>query len=78
MLLNPVIFVYVGIVWKDVLFASVLTAAVALSFAAAISSLRRGLALSLAAAVLLAIAMQVRQQGVLWRPCCWSCPSPRW
>ncbi len=68
LLLNPVIFVYVGIVWKDVLFASVLTAAVALSFAAAISPLRRGLALSLAAVVLLAIAMQVRQQGVFMAP----------
>lgn len=68
LLLNPVIFVYVGIVWKDVLFASVLTAAVALSFAAAISPLRRGLVLSLAAAVLLAIAMQVRQQGVFMAP----------
>ncbi len=68
LLLNPVIFVYVGIVWKDVLFASVLTAAVALSFAAAMLPLRRGLALSLAAVVLLAIAMQVRQQGVFMAP----------
>ena len=68
LLLNPVIFVYVGIVWKDVLFASVLTAAAGLSFAAAVSPARRGLALSLAAAVLLAIAMQVRQQGVFMAP----------
>ena len=68
LLLNPVIFVYVGIVWKDVLFSSVLTAAAALSFAAAVSPLRRGLALALAAAALLAIAMQVRQQGVFMAP----------
>ena len=68
LLLNPVIFVYVGIVWKDVLFASVLTAAAGLSFVAAVSPLRRALALSLAATVLLAIAMQVRQQGVFMAP----------
>lgn len=68
LLFNPVVFVYVGIVWKDVLFASVLTAAAGLSFAAAVSPLRHGLALSLAATVLLAIAMQVRQQGVFMAP----------
>jgi hypothetical protein len=78
LLLNPVIFVYVGIVWKDVLFASVLTAAVALSFAAAISPLRRGLALSLVAAVLLAVAMQVRQQGVFMAPVLLVLPVVAW
>jgi hypothetical protein len=68
LLLNPVIFVYVGIVWKDVLFASVLTVAVALSLTAALRPLRRGLVLSLAAVLLLAIGMQVRQQGLFMAP----------
>ncbi len=68
LLLNPVLFVYVGIVWKDVLFSSLMTAGAALSFAAAVSPLRRGLPLALAAALLLAIAMQVRQQGVFMAP----------
>jgi hypothetical protein len=68
LLINPVIFIYVGIVWKDVLFASLLTAAVALSFAAANQVPRRALGLGLAAIVVLACAMQVRQQGVFMGP----------
>jgi hypothetical protein len=68
LLFNPVLFVYVGIVWKDVLFSSVMTAGTALSFAAAVSTPRRGFPLALAAAVLLAISMQVRQQGVFMAP----------
>lgn len=68
LLFNPVLFFYVGIVWKDVLFSSVMTAATALSFAAAVSTPRRGFALALVAAVLLAISMQVRQQGVFMAP----------
>lgn len=68
LLLNPVLFIYVGIVWKDVLFASVMTAAIALSFAAAFMPSRRAMALALVAVVLLTISMQVRQQGVFMAP----------
>jgi hypothetical protein len=68
LLLNPVLFIYVGIVWKDVLFASVMTAAIALSFAAAFMPSRRAMALGLVAVVLLTISMQVRQQGIFMAP----------
>lgn len=68
LLLNPVMFVYVGIVWKDVLFSSLMTAATALSFVAAVSTPRRGLPLALIAVVLLAVSMQIRQQGIFMVP----------
>lgn len=68
LLLNPVIFIYVGIVWKDVFFSSVLTAAVAVSFAAAVSPARRAVLLGALAMVLLAASMKIRQQGVFMAP----------
>jgi hypothetical protein len=66
---NPVIFIYVGIVWKDVLFSSVLIAAIACSFAAAASERHKQvLLLSVLAMVLLAAALQIRQQGIFMAP----------
>ena len=67
-LLNPLLFLYVGIVWKDVLFSSAITAAIALSFVGAFSSLRCASIVAVIAAILLAMSMQVRQQGVFMAP----------
>jgi len=68
LLLNPVLLIYVGIVWKDVLFSSAMSAAVALSFAAAAAEGRRALAWAAMAAALLAMALQIRQQGIFMAP----------
>ena len=65
---NPVMLVYVGIVWKDVLFASLLVACVALSFLAAVSAPRRRFILAMLVAMVLGIVEQVRQQGVFMAP----------
>ncbi|HZH44652.1 MAG TPA: hypothetical protein VEY50_11280 [Lysobacter sp.] len=66
---NPVVFAYVGIVWKDVLLASLCVLALGLTVAASraeTASVRIALA-GLALMVLLPIPM-VRQQGVLLMP----------
>lgn len=67
-LLNPVVFLYVGIVWKDVLFASVTTAAASLALVAANAAPGRSWFLASVSVVLLAVSMQVRQQGVFMAP----------
>jgi hypothetical protein len=67
-LLNPVIFLYVGIVWKDVLFASVTTAAASLALVAANAAPGRSFFLASVSVLLLAVSMQVRQQGVFMAP----------
>lgn len=74
---NPVIFAYVGIVWKDVLLASLCTLALGLSVAAWRSATRRGrvTCAALALLVLLPIPM-VRQQGLLLLPV--FAISPAW
>jgi len=67
--LNPILFIYVGIVWKDVLFASMLMLAAAASIAAAAAPNRRvSLAWGVVAMLVLPIAMKVRQQGVFMAP----------
>ncbi|KTB56237.1 hypothetical protein AO066_04460 [Pseudomonas fluorescens] len=67
-IMNPIVFIYVGIVWKDVLFASLLTAACACAIAATIGSpLRRYCCIGLSI-VLLGAGYQARQQGVFMAP----------
>jgi hypothetical protein len=68
LLLNPVLLIYVGIVWKDVLFGAMLVAAVAFAHFASLAESRRALAWACASALLLALAAQVRQQGVFMAP----------
>lgn len=68
LLLNPVIFIYVGIVWKDVLFSSLMTAAAALSLLAANASIRPAIVLATLSTGLLAVTLLVRQQGVFMAP----------
>ncbi|USU17007.1 hypothetical protein [Paraburkholderia fungorum] len=68
-ILNPVIFCYVGIVWKDVLFATWLVTALTLSLIA--SRVRSNLcALAVVALSILVIGVGplVRQQGILIAP----------
>ncbi|POA55089.1 MULTISPECIES: hypothetical protein [unclassified Pseudomonas] len=68
LIMNPIIFIYVGIVWKDVLFASLLTAGCACAIAATIGSpLRRYGCIGLSL-VLLGAGFQARQQGVFMAP----------
>jgi hypothetical protein len=67
-LLNPILFFYVGIIWKDVLFASLLTAAISLSFAAGANRGKRAIVLAVLAVVILSVSMDVRQQGMFMAP----------
>jgi len=69
LLLDPVLFIHVGIVWKDVLFAAVLMAGSAAAYAAWGSRGWTALAWAIASWVLLAVGMDVRQQGVFMSPC---------
>lgn len=67
-ILNPLVFLYAGIVWKDVLFASLLTSGCALCIAASAGPLYRRYACGLVALLLLAVALITRQQGVFMVP----------
>ncbi|HEY4560967.1 MAG TPA: hypothetical protein VIG54_09545, partial [Lysobacter sp.] len=67
-LLNPVIAVYVGIIWKDVVFATAMNVAVALGLVACVAGPRASFAWALASTVLLAFGMKVRQQGLFMAP----------
>lgn len=69
LLLNPVLVVYTGIVWKDVLFAGLLLAAVA-CLLRAWSALTPRAVLGWAAAAVAVIVLlpQVRQQGIVLAP----------
>ena len=67
-LLNPVLMAYVGIVWKDVLFSSLMLAGASLGLIAAV---RQGPAmwlLALGSAVVLGVGMKVRQHGIFMAP----------
>lgn len=68
MLINPLVFLYAGIVWKDVLFASLMTAGCAFAIAASVGGVYRRHACALVALVLLAAAMITRQQGIFMVP----------
>ncbi|MFV3406714.1 hypothetical protein ACNFIC_22595 [Pseudomonas sp. NY15463] len=67
-ILNPMVFLYAGIVWKDVLFASLLTSGCAFTIAASAGGAFRRYACALVALVLLAGALITRQQGVFMVP----------
>jgi hypothetical protein len=67
--LNPVIFIYVGMVWKDVLLASALMAGTAAAYAAWASRGWAALAWAIVSWTLLAIGMDIRQQGIFMSPC---------
>ncbi|VVP74748.1 hypothetical protein [Pseudomonas fluorescens] len=65
---NPIIFIYTGIIWKDVLFASLLTCGCAFGVAANFgSSFRRTLSILLSI-FLLACSYLTRQQGIFMAP----------
>ncbi|WP_162301380.1 hypothetical protein [Cognatilysobacter segetis] len=65
---NPVIGIYVGIVWKDVVFATFLAAGVAAGLMSCVAARRPAIAWAVASALLLAFAMRVRQQGIFMAP----------
>ena len=67
-LVNPLIFLYAGIVWKDVLFASLMASGCACIIAASVGAGYRRYACGLVAIVLLSGAMITRQQGVFMVP----------
>lgn len=67
--LNPIIFLYAGIVWKDVLFASLLTSGCALTLAASTGGIYKRYACALGAIAVLAAGMITRQQGIFMVPC---------
>lgn len=66
--LNPVVAVYAGIVWKDVVFAAFLCGGVGFGFAAGRGSQLRRWICAVVSAMLLAAAMLARQQGVFMAP----------
>ncbi|MES2819537.1 MAG: hypothetical protein V4812_11190 [Pseudomonadota bacterium] len=68
LVLNPLVFLYAGIVWKDVLFASLLTSGGAFTIAASLGSVYRRVLCGVAALMLLAAALLTRQQGVFMAP----------
>jgi len=81
LLLNPILFLHVGIVWKDVLFASQLALAMGLMLAA-VDCPRWRRWLFAAACLVLLPAPLVRQHGVLLTPllaapCLWAITAPR-
>ncbi|UUZ71778.1 hypothetical protein LP415_23805 [Polaromonas sp. P1(28)-8] len=67
-MLNPIVAIYVGIVWKDVLFPSMLAAACAVGIAAGLGSRFQRWACAALSVVLLAAALLVRQQGIFMAP----------
>lgn len=83
--MNPIVFLYTGIVWKDVLFASLMTAGSALAIAASVGGFYRRHLCAVVALILLAAAMITRQQGVFMVPfmvvgvivALWSCYQKR-
>lgn len=67
--LNPIVALYAGIVWKDVLFAALLVCACSLSFAAIVGSgLMTTFGCATGAVLMLAAASLTRQQGVFMAP----------
>ena len=67
-LANPVILMFVGVVWKDILFSALITAGAAAGLIACALNGARSFALALLSAGLLAFAMGVRQQGIFMAP----------
>lgn len=74
-LANPTILLYVGIVWKDVLFAALLCLACGASLSAARAAPGRWrVAAATLAGLALVVAAHVRQQGMLLLPLLALCP----
>lgn len=68
-LINPVILIYVGIVWKDVLFSAAITSCVAMIvFVAMNEHLKSAFITAGLTAILLSFALQIRQQGIFIAP----------
>lgn len=67
-LANPVLFLYLGIVWKDVLFSSLVVAGTALGLAACAIQGRGRWAMAVLSAAVLAVSVGVRQQGIFMAP----------
>jgi hypothetical protein len=65
---NPVVFLYVGIVWKDVLFGSSMITGVALALASASQEGRHSWGYAVAAMLVLAATVKIRQQGIFMGP----------
>ena len=65
---NPIVFLYVGIVWKDVLLASLCSLALGLSLAAWRRAGWRRIAFAVLALLVLLPIPQVRQQGIVMLP----------
>jgi hypothetical protein len=66
--MNPIVFLYAGIVWKDVLYASLLSSACALTIAASAGTMRRKYICGTFTILLLTAAMITRQQGIFMVP----------
>ena len=66
--LNPIVAIYVGIVWKDVIFAAFLCGGTGFGFAAVRGTKSSRWMCALISAVLLAGAMLARQQGIFMAP----------
>lgn len=70
-LANPILLLFLGVIWKDVLFASLITAGAAVGLiacGAGGASGARAFALAAVSAVVLAVALKVRQQGIFMAP----------
>lgn len=68
LVLNPIVAIYVGIVWKDILFPSMLAAGCAFGIAAGLGSRFQRWACAALSVVLLAAALLIRQQGIFMAP----------
>ena len=75
---NPIVFLYVGIIWKDVLFASLLAIGVAAGIASGVNNGFYKFLLAFGSAISLFIAMFVRQQGFLLVPLLLVIPFMGW
>lgn len=67
-LVNPILLMYVGIVWKDVLFGSFMLAGAALGLIAMSRSGWTMWTFAVLSAVVLGIGLKVRQQGIFMAP----------
>lgn len=67
-LANPVLFLYLGIVWKDVLFSTLIVGGTALGLVACAEHGRSKWILALCSAALLGVSVEVRQQGIIMAP----------
>jgi hypothetical protein len=67
-LLNPILFLFVGIVWKDIVFSTFMTLGAGCGILACVTDGRRAVLFALASTVVLAIGMKVRQQGIFMAP----------